>query len=109
MKWNISGVDPSTLGRRVWKKVLTGRNPTLATIINDNIKKFNNTILGKGFDVKKPSTLILENVDENYDGKYRFSVSNQDSSVEVDSDVTVVVLSKYFYMHWSSHWWCEYS
>ena len=79
----------------MWRKLPV---TALATIRDDEKeKKFNKTILGKGFDVKKPSTLILKNVTEDFDGKYRFTVISKDSSVFLDSDVTVVFLSKYFY------------
>ena len=82
----------------MWKRLLTGTTETLARIVGDDLEKDNTTILGHGFDVRKPSTLILKNVDEDYDGKYQFSITTKDFKVDLDSDVIVLVLSKYFHV-----------
>ena len=84
----------SELGVRLW--LFSGRSETLASIRDDqNVTKFSTTSLGEGFEVRKPSTLILKDVTEDYDGKYEFRISSKDFSVFRDADVTVVVLSKY--------------
>ena len=84
----------SALGVRLWLRLFSGTSETLAAVRDyQNVTKFNTTILGEGFEVRKPSTLILKNVTEDYDGKYEFRISSKDFSVFRDADVTVVVLS----------------
>ena len=89
--WKISGIKPSNLDRRQWT-FLTA-NTILALINNDDKLIINNaSILDQGFEVRKPSTLYLKNVDRRFDGKYRFTIrKNFDSPL---SEVTVIVLSK---------------
>ena len=85
------------MGLREWKRIHTGTTETLARIRGDDLERKNTTSLGEGFEVRKPSTLVLQNVDEDYDGRYQFSIVTKDFKVDLDSDVTVLVLSKYFY------------
>ena len=56
------------------------------------VRKNNGTILSEGFDIKKPSTLILRNVDSRYEGKYKLDVLVHFKRVE--SVVTVLVAGK---------------
>ena len=89
--WKISGIEASNLKLREWT-FLTA-NTILALINNDDKLIVNNgSILNQGFEVRKPSTLYLKNVDRRFDGKYEFSIrKNLDIAL---SEVTVIALSK---------------
>ena len=83
--------------QRLWSGRDSGATETFSWIAGDrNPGRDNTTSLGEGFEVRKPSTLILKNVDEDYDGNYRFGIITKHLD-RIDSDVTVLVLSKYFY------------
>ena len=65
----------------------------LARIYNDGqVMKNNKTVITEGFDIQKPSTLILKNVDDRYNGRYRFDVETYFKKYV--SVVTVTVASK---------------
>ena len=89
--WKISGIKASNLESREWT-FLTA-NTILALINNDDKLIVNNgSILDQGFEVRKPSTLYLKNVDRRFDGKYRFTIRKNFDSRRFE--VTVIVLSK---------------
>ena len=76
LKWEINGVEISNIDDRKW---LFDRIPgvILAYISADGqVRKNNGPILSEGFDIKKPSTLILRNVGSRYDGKYKLGKYN---------------------------------
>ena len=52
----------------------------------------NDTIIKKGFNIRKPFTLILKNVDDRYDRRYKFEV--EVGLKKNESIVTVTVASK---------------
>ena len=92
LKWEINGVEISNIDDRKW---LFDRIPgvILAYISADGqVRKNNGTILSEQFDIKKPTTLILRNVDSRYDGKYKFDVLAYFKRVE--SVVTVLIAGK---------------
>ena len=90
--WIVGGIEISNLDNRGWS--LIPSSVVLARIYDDGpVVKNNKTILAEGFDIRKPSTLILKNVDDRYNGKYRFTAEAKFNHVE--SIVTVVVASKY--------------
>ena len=74
---------------RVWqftpRDASSDKKRTLASITkNDRREKCNTT--GLSFEIEKPSTLLLKNVNRSYSGTYEFSVlatSMNDSRVEV--------------------------
>ena len=69
----------------------------LATITNDaSVNKNNKSILAEGFDIRKPSTLILKSVDDRYNGGYKFRV--EEDFKQYESVVTVLVTSKWHFI-----------
>ena len=60
---------------------------------NGPVTKNDKTIFGDGFSIRKPSTLMLKNVDDHYNGEYKFRA--QANFKQDQSSVTVVVVSKY--------------
>ena len=89
--WKVNGIETQNLDSRRW--FLDPSKDILATITNDApVNKNNKTILAEGFDIRKPSTLILKNVDDRYNGGYKFRV--EEDFKQYESVVTVLVTSK---------------
>ena len=89
--WKVNGIEIRDLDSRRW--LLDPSNDILAVITNDGLVNKNNlTILTEGFDIRKPSTLILKNLDDRNNGGYKFRV--EEDFKQYESVVTVLVTSK---------------
>ena len=65
----------------------------LAVIIFDGQPQIDNTGLS-GVSIVKPATLLLKNVNQTYNGTYRFDLSGRGGSGS--SQVVVIIASKFF-------------
>ena len=89
--WIVSGIGTSQYQRRTW--LLVSTSVILARIIGDGpLTRNNNTILAEGFDIRRPSTLILRNVDDRYNKRYKFRA--QVNFKQYEAIVNVLVASK---------------
>ena len=86
--WTLNVRVPD-LDVRTWKFLPKGSD-TFAEIISDGDVE-NNTQYSPGpFTIRKPSTLILKNVNMQYNGSYRFSIVAKGQSSKSDVHVFVV-------------------
>ena len=85
--------DVSSLFVRAWYfKRGGGSSERLASIVDDNDPKIQRSSLS-GVKIIKPATLILKNVNESYNGVYRFELSG--SGLAVSIGVRVYIASMF--------------
>ena len=85
--------DVSTLILRAWFFTRSGGSTSerLATIADDDNRKIRHSSLS-GVEIIKPATLLLKNVNQSYDGVYRFQLDGSGPSVSIS--VRVFIASK---------------
>ena len=85
--------DISKVDSRVWRFTSSDgsfNSERLARIIDDEEPRIDESGLS-GVSIVKPATLILKNVNQTYNGTYRFALGAVNSG---DSDVVVFIASK---------------
>ena len=80
---------------RVWWLIDVSEHYSFLAVIFDDkpVRDSNQSILAEGFYVRKPSTLILKNVDDRFNGRYTFE-ARDGFKQRSKSVVTVFVASK---------------
>ena len=92
--WSFSD-DISRVLARVWYFTSSDGsfvNELLASIVRDGQPQIDNIGLS-GVSVVKPATLLLKNVNQTYNGTYRFDLSGRGGSGS--SQVVVIIASKF--------------
>ena len=93
IKWSFND-DVSQVTARVWYFTSSDGsfvNKRLAIIFDDENPRIYNSGLS-GVSIVKPATLLLKNVNQTYDGTYRFDLSGP---VGGRSEVVVYIASKF--------------
>ena len=94
IKWSFND-DVSQVLSRVWSFTSSDGsfvNKRLAVIIFDGQPQIEDSGLS-GVSIVKPATLLLKNVNQTYNGTYRFDLSGRDGSGS--SQVVVIIASKF--------------
>ena len=94
IKWSFTD-DVSQVSSRKWYFTSSDGsfvNTRLARIIDDKALQIDNSGLS-GVSIVKPATLFLKNVNQTYDGTYRFDLSGRGGSGS--SRVVVFIASKF--------------
>ena len=94
IKWSFTD-DVSQVSSRTWYFTSSDGsfvNTRLARIIDDKALQIDNSGLS-GVSIVKPATLFLKNVNQTYDGTYRFDLSGRGGSGS--SRVVVFIASKF--------------
>lgn len=99
IKWNFDQ-DLNDLLIRTWRLITATKDEALARIVSDGpVTKVPNSL--PEFDILKPSTLVLINVDESYNGTYQFQlvpvIGQQETSFVTFSIAGKFLLTKQFY------------
>ena len=94
IEWSFTH-DVSQVSSRTWYFTSSDGsfvNKRLARIIDDEVLQIDNSGLS-GVLIAKPATLFLKNVNQTYDGTYRFDLSGRGGSGS--SRVVVFIASKF--------------
>ena len=94
IKWSFTD-DVSQVSSRTWYFTSSDGsfvNTRLARIIDDKALQIDNSGLS-GVSIVKPASLFLKNVNQTYDGTYRFDLSGRGGSGS--SRVVVFIASKF--------------
>jgi hypothetical protein len=91
IKWSFDDKIDTVL-IRLWH--FSNSSTQLATIFRDEIPEINKDHLLR-VKIEKPATLVLKNVNDNYNGMYRFSLTVTTARDPFKSEVTVVIASKF--------------
>ncbi len=96
INWSYDA-DTSLLQLRKWnfKSGDGSRSGQLAVIYKDDEPDQLNTSLLPRFEIEKPATLVLKNVDYTYNGTYTFSLQTKSSFQNERSAVVVYIASKF--------------
>ena len=93
IKWSFDD-DINTVLTRTWDFIYSNGSTRLALIVYDGPpKKSDNRSLN--FEIEKPATLVLTNVDDRYNGTYLFILNRVDPVTVPPSEVTVLIASKF--------------
>ena len=94
--WSYVG-DISKVNLRAWyfKTSESSQLGELTAIFLDRDPQPKNTTLIPRFEIEKPATLVLKNVDQSYNGMYTFSLQKQGSGQSELSKVGVFIASKF--------------
>jgi hypothetical protein len=92
--WKVDD-DISDLLNRAWRFTRRGgsKEELLATIADDDPRKIRSSLLG--VEIEKPATLLLKNVNQSYNGEYKFSLTTKSASVPETIGVNVFIASKF--------------
>ena len=101
LTWTFDDVV-STLILRAWFFTRTGGSTSerLATIVGDDNRIIRPSSLS-GVEIVKPATLLLKNVNQSYNGVYRFQLDGSGPSVSIGVRVYIASKSNFSitYMH----------
>ena len=94
--WSYVG-DISKVNLRAWyfKTSESSQLGELTAIFLDRDPQPKNTTLIPRFEIEKPATLVLKNVDETYNGIYIFGLRNQYPLQSYLSEVVVIIASTF--------------
>jgi hypothetical protein len=94
--WSYIG-DISKVNLRTWTFNSSDGSETveLTQVFKDREREPKDTSLIPEFEIEKPATLVLKNVDQSYNGMYTFSLQTQGPVPAEVSKVDVFIASKF--------------